>query len=438
MEWRSPSCGPNSVSYFFADSLNVLLMFESSSHALSLDFQGCLSDTFETIDGYDAQRNFLQVEALFSPQFRQVFNGGFVFEYSTEKVYSEQTSPYPFTEFGPGNYGVGYFSPEDCNGMDVPCEYIPKPEFYNLASRYAAVDVSSEVNLNMHNPAVTSSLACPDEIPSVDSFEWPTETVAEARASLQCPVLVPVFCLGVPGQCVTVPLPLDDSDSSSNVESAKPVTTATPTASAKPLLVGGEIPTSSPTNSPSAAPTTATTSDTLSPTYEPNPMLTAEPTQVSTTPSPPATPSGVQTTDVPSSIPITPPTSIPASATTGSPTTMLPLTTTDTNTSPPSTTPTTEASSTTMAPSLTATTEATTNTPTFPPTTAASEEEDNSTATEPPSSAQNYGEEWIQFETEQDNGTFSAASTTTSGGSRERLSLIVVLFFLCMAGTLGY
>lgn len=70
---------------------------------------GCLNESFETIDDYQAQRNFLQVEALFSPVYEEVFNGGFVFEYSTEKVYSEQMSPWPFVQYGTGNYGVGFF-----------------------------------------------------------------------------------------------------------------------------------------------------------------------------------------------------------------------------------------------------------------------------------------------------------------------------------------
>ena len=70
---------------------------------------GCLNESFETIDDYQAQRNFLQAEALFSPSYEEVFNGGFVFEYSTEKVYSEQMSPWPFVQFGTGNYGVGFF-----------------------------------------------------------------------------------------------------------------------------------------------------------------------------------------------------------------------------------------------------------------------------------------------------------------------------------------
>ena len=70
---------------------------------------GCLNPSFPTIDGFEAQRDFLQVEAIFSSSYAEEFNGGFVFEYSTELVLAESTSPYPFIQYGAGNFGVGYF-----------------------------------------------------------------------------------------------------------------------------------------------------------------------------------------------------------------------------------------------------------------------------------------------------------------------------------------
>jgi 1,3-beta-glucanosyltransferase GAS5 len=171
---------------------------------------GCLNESFETIGEYQAQRNFLQVEALFSPSYRDVFNGGYVFEYSTEKVYSEQQSPFPFTSFGAGNYGVGYFSPENCDGLDIPCEYIPFPQFQTLASRYAAVDAStaSEVALSTYNPPTMDPPACPPEIPSLSAFMWATDDGVDF---LQCPILVPTYCSGIPGECTTVPPPVDEA-----------------------------------------------------------------------------------------------------------------------------------------------------------------------------------------------------------------------------------
>ena len=62
-----------------------------------------------------------------------------MFEFSTEKVYAEADSPYPFNTYGLGNYGVGYFAPEDCDDIDIPCEYVRFPQFDTLATKYANV-----------------------------------------------------------------------------------------------------------------------------------------------------------------------------------------------------------------------------------------------------------------------------------------------------------
>jgi 1,3-beta-glucanosyltransferase GAS5 len=223
---------------------------------------GCLNESFETIGEYQAQRNFLQVDALFSPSYREVFNGGFVFEYSTEKVYSEQQSPFPFTSFGSGNYGVGYFSPENCNGLDIPCEYIPFPQFQTLASRYATVDAAtaSEVTLDTYNPPNIDPPVCPPEIPSLSAFVWSTDDGADL---LQCPVLVPTYCSGVPGECVTVP-PAGDPTVTSLPTTLVAAPSAEPTALSSSTSEAGLQTTPSPTiqafqeeSSSSAQPTTS-------------------------------------------------------------------------------------------------------------------------------------------------------------------------------------
>ncbi|CAB9521591.1 3-beta-glucanosyltransferase [Seminavis robusta] len=271
---------------------------------------GCLNDSFETIGDHQAQRNFLQVDALFSPEYREVFNGGFVFEYSTEKVYSESQAPFPFTGFGHGNYGVGYFSPENCNGIDIPCEYIPKPQFQSLASRYNAVDaaVANEVTLSSFNPPVLDPPACPTEVPALSQFVWPTDDPnIQPR---QCPVLVPVYCFGVPGDCVTVPHPsteiLDtgaideifDTDPV-NVErvtnTTAPVKTLSPTTSA----VVTQSPTTNALTTTTTAPSFAESPGTASPSLRATssttstptvaPIVTAAPTGVTSDPTAPPT-----------------------------------------------------------------------------------------------------------------------------------------------------
>ena len=166
---------------------------------------GCLNESFETQDGYETQRNFLQVEALFSKEFRTEFAGGLVFEYSTEKIYAQDTSPWPFETFGPQNAGVGYFTPETCDDTTTACEYEPFPQFDTLAEKYDAVDVSDEANLAFYKRTWKdlSPPECPTVFPSLDSFVWPSDSVV-----LQdCPVEVPVFCPGIPITCNVVTLP---------------------------------------------------------------------------------------------------------------------------------------------------------------------------------------------------------------------------------------
>lgn len=164
---------------------------------------GCLNESFETEDDYEAQRNFLQVDALYSKQYREEFAGGFVFEYSTERIYSD--SPFPFTAYGQGNFGVGYFTPETCDDVNTACEYEQFPQFDTLADKYDAVDTSDESNSVFYkrtwdNP---SPPQCPAGFPSLASFPWPSDSVV-----LQdCPVEMPVFCPGVPIECNVVQLP---------------------------------------------------------------------------------------------------------------------------------------------------------------------------------------------------------------------------------------
>jgi hypothetical protein len=45
---------------------------------------GCLNPSFPTVDGYEAQRTFVQSEWIYEPEFYDIFQGGFVFEFSVE------------------------------------------------------------------------------------------------------------------------------------------------------------------------------------------------------------------------------------------------------------------------------------------------------------------------------------------------------------------
>jgi hypothetical protein len=78
------------------------LAFNVNAPVLWTEF-GCMSSTFPTINGYQGQRNWLQVDALFNPDFRKVFAGGFAFEYSIEYSKTGNVSGYPWKTYGKWN-----------------------------------------------------------------------------------------------------------------------------------------------------------------------------------------------------------------------------------------------------------------------------------------------------------------------------------------------
>jgi len=147
---------------------------------------GCLSKSFPTVNEYEAQRTWLQAGWLYSSDFRNIFSGGFVFEYSTENANSNSTSPYPFKKFGAQNYGLGYFSPETCNHGTIPCVYNPMPNFNNLAGQYKAINVSGESNMDAFTSDRTTQPACPAMFSALAASKW----AADGLASLPCPTAV--------------------------------------------------------------------------------------------------------------------------------------------------------------------------------------------------------------------------------------------------------
>lgn len=155
---------------------------------------GCLNPSFPTVDGYAAQRSFLQAKTLFEPPFREQFAGGFVFEYSTELINSESTSDYPFTAFGPQNYGVGYLSPKTCNDIDVNCTFIRMPNFDSLSEAYGSVSITGEATMENFTPdaARTSPTTCPSQFPALSTFTW----ASDAEPYIVCPNRVAWSCTG--------------------------------------------------------------------------------------------------------------------------------------------------------------------------------------------------------------------------------------------------
>jgi 1,3-beta-glucanosyltransferase GAS5 len=145
---------------------------------------GCIYATFPTVDGYEGQRDFGQIEALFDSPMLEEVTGGFVFEYSTEK--SNSQSPWPFQSFGDGNFGVVYFSPEFCDDLTTPCEVVSFPQYQFLADAYGQVASITPPAWDGRPEAIE----CPANFPPLASYTWATDSVA----SIACPVVEDFTC----------------------------------------------------------------------------------------------------------------------------------------------------------------------------------------------------------------------------------------------------
>lgn len=92
-----------------------------------------------------------------------------------------------------GKYGVGYFQPDDCDNVDIPCEYVPYPEFDNLKKQYGETK-NSTLSIKEYD-APTKILECPSSM-SIDLPPTPDVSV------LECSVAQPV-CNGVKANAFT-------------------------------------------------------------------------------------------------------------------------------------------------------------------------------------------------------------------------------------------
>ena len=174
----------------FKNLKNDFLAYGYSIPVMLTEF-GCLSPSFPTVNGYEGQRAFKQAEWLYEAEFQKVFAGGFVFEYSTELVNSKSTAPYPFTKFGPQNYGVGYFSPETCDDVTKPCIFNRMPNFNNLKDAYA-LPVEGSIARSVYTPSRTGRTTCPSQFPKLSEFSWSSENIE----NLLCPNRVSWSCTG--------------------------------------------------------------------------------------------------------------------------------------------------------------------------------------------------------------------------------------------------
>lgn len=163
---------------------SLIESFESYNYSIPvlLTEFGCLSKTFPTIDGFEAQRTFNQARWFGLPKVQNQFAGGLVFEYSIETANAH--TPFPFKTFGQQNYGIGYFSPENCDDIRILCAYNPTPSFFNLKEAYEQI---SYENLTMDAfeppPDRIGRTKCPKNFPSLNQFSWPSDN----RRSISCP-----------------------------------------------------------------------------------------------------------------------------------------------------------------------------------------------------------------------------------------------------------
>jgi 1,3-beta-glucanosyltransferase GAS5 len=145
---------------------------------------GCKDASFPTIDGYQGQRTFIDVDAFFSDEYLAECTGGVVFEYSTELANSE--APWPFKNVSAGNFGTVYFSPEDCDDIGIPWKVVRFPEFEFLADKYKGVGKVTPPPYD-GRPTVTE---CPSEYKPLSFYNWTADEVD----SYQCPMNVVVDC----------------------------------------------------------------------------------------------------------------------------------------------------------------------------------------------------------------------------------------------------
>ncbi|KAF0698872.1 Aste57867_10549 [Aphanomyces stellatus] len=147
---------------------------------------GCLNVGFATINGFAAQRTWLDAGWLLSQSFVDVFAGGLAFEFSTENANSKADAPFPFTSFGTQNYGLGYFDPATCEGTAAsPCTYKRMPNFDLLATQYNASTTVSLPLKTAYTPSITTFPTCPATVATLKSIVWPSD----ATSDMLCPDL---------------------------------------------------------------------------------------------------------------------------------------------------------------------------------------------------------------------------------------------------------
>ncbi|OQR94180.1 glycoside hydrolase [Achlya hypogyna] len=199
---------------------------------------GCLNEAFPTVDGYAAQRTWVQVPWLVKDP--DLVAGGVAFEFSTENANSMADAPYPFKSFGKQNYGLGYFTPATCDHASVPCVFNKMPNFKLLAAQYAQLPIATKgfTFKDKYTAFRTVVPACPAQFAALKSIKW----APDAAPNLQCPNYTKVAVC--PGDLSFLNGQLDN-DTTVTIAPILPQTTA-PNA---PTMPGGATATTKPASS---------------------------------------------------------------------------------------------------------------------------------------------------------------------------------------------
>ncbi|ETV67619.1 hypothetical protein, variant [Aphanomyces astaci] len=142
---------------------------------------GCIKIT-NTIRSIEQQRNFYDAKWMNEePDMTDMVVGGIAFEYSVEKAnLIDKSATPPFAGKDPGRYGIGYFSPDNCDHDTIPCTYSKYPEFDHLAQAYNTTKPST-LTLKSFEPTRKESMACPADFPTVPLPARPNGTSAVSQ-----------------------------------------------------------------------------------------------------------------------------------------------------------------------------------------------------------------------------------------------------------------
>ncbi|KAF1331304.1 hypothetical protein FI667_g4627, partial [Globisporangium splendens] len=251
--------------------------FESYKYSIlvTLTEFGCTSLGFPTMKNkvgvFKGQRTFHDAKWTNSIDYSEYFAGGFTFEYTTENANSKSTSKYPFTEFGPQNYGLGYLSPEDWDDVKKPRSYVQMPNFDNLAKAYQVPDSSKEPTLKTFKPAANrvAHPKCPAGYPALRDCQW----TGGLKPTSKCPTNTPKFQCPKKARKATTASSVTSGSTASDSKSSKKAANAGSSDSASGGVDADDTKTPAPTKSTPKQAAVAEESETLKSDIENDPSV---------------------------------------------------------------------------------------------------------------------------------------------------------------------